>query len=98
MLCIFVVNAQKEGNTVAQEQTIKAKTAKEKCSMSTNAETNSDSDVSDSVEAFTASVGSVTKQMDKWLIDSGASSHMTWERNILTNYQKDRKSVLEMVA
>lgn len=40
----------------------------------------------DSVEAFTALVGSATHQMDKWLVDSGASSHMTWEKNILINY------------
>ena len=26
--------------------------------------------------------------MDKWLVDSGASSHMTWEKDILTNYQE----------
>ena len=64
----------------------KAKSAEEKHSKSTNAETNSDSDVSDSLEAFAASVCLATKQMDKRLIDSGASSHMTWERNILTNY------------
>ena len=62
----------------------KAKTAEEKCPRSDT----SDSEVSDSVEAFTASVGSATTQMDKWLVDSGASSHMTWERNILTNYRE----------
>jgi len=29
--------------------------------------------------------------MDKWLIDSGASSHMTWEKNILTGYKRVQK-------
>ena len=27
-------------------------------------------------------------QMDKWLVDSGASSHMTTQREFLTNYRK----------
>ena len=39
----------------------------------------------DNVGAFAASVRSTSDQMDKWLIDSGVSSHMTWEKNILTN-------------
>lgn len=39
-------------------------------------------------EAFTASVDSTTHRMDKWLVDSGASSHMTWEKNILTHYRQ----------
>ena len=45
-------------------------------------------EVPDSVGAFAVSVGSNSHQMGKWLIDSGASSHMTWERNILTRYQE----------
>ena len=42
----------------------------------------------DNVGAFAASVESTSQQMDKWLIDSGASSHMTWEKNILTGYKE----------
>ena len=45
---------------------------------------------SDNVGAFTASVG--LTQMDKWLIDSWASSCMTWERSILTNYLEFKKA------
>ena len=41
--------------------------------------------------AFVASVGNV-KSADKecysWLIDSGASSHMTKEKHVLTNFQE----------
>ena len=55
-------------------------------------------DGSDSAEAFTASTDSVARHMDKWLVDSGASSHMTWERNILTNYQQfEHKQKLALV-
>ena len=61
----------------------KARTAEVKCHKSKTAEDYSDNEMMESVEAFTASVDS-TCQMDKWLVDSGASSHMTWERNILT--------------
>ena len=50
----------------------------------------SELEVSDSVETFKASVG--LTQMDKWLTDSGTSSHMTWKRNVLTNYQEFRKA------
>ena len=38
-----------------------------------------------------ASVGSVkstNKECHPWLIDSGASSHMTNERHVLTNFQE----------
>ena len=63
----------------------KARTAEEKYSKSDTAEFD---DGSDSAEAFTASTDSVACHMNKWLVDSGASSHMTWERNILTNYQQ----------
>ena len=66
----------------------KARTAGEKCSKSTIGEDKSDSETSDTVEAFTASTSSAPHQMDKWLIDSGASSHMTWEKNILKNYKE----------
>ena len=55
---------------------------------------------SDSVGAFAVSVGSNSRRMGKWLIDSGASSHMTWEKNIFTSYRefdKAQKSVLVMV-
>ena len=41
----------------------------------------------DSSGAFAASVGTMkNSQMDKWLVDSGASSHMTGEKEILTDY------------
>ena len=65
----------------------KARTAEVKCYKSKSVGENSDSEMMESVEAFTASVDS-TCQMDKWLVDSGASCHMTWERNILTNFRR----------
>ena len=36
---------------------------------------------------FAASIGS-SKQMNKWLVDSGASSHMTREKDLLTDYRE----------
>ena len=84
---------QRENSSLGTDH--KARTAEEKHpksdiaeDSSDIAEDNSDSEISDTVEAFTASVGSATRPMDKWLVDSGASSHMTWERNILTNYRE----------
>ena len=65
-----------------------ARNAEEKSSEETVAEDKLDSETSDTVEAFTASIRSAPHQMDKWLIDPGASSHMTWKRNILTNYKE----------
>ena len=50
-----------------------------------------DSESSDNVGAFAASVGSTSRQMDEWLIGSRASSHMTWEKNILTSYKEFEK-------
>ena len=38
--------------------------------------------------AFTASVGSSDKESSKWIIDSGASSHMTHNKDILMNYKE----------
>ena len=61
----------------------KARTAEER--FPSKLDTAEDNDMSDSVEAFTASVDSTTHWMDKWLVDSGASIHMTWERNMLTH-------------
>ena len=58
-----------------------------KCDKSKTAEDYSDNEMMESVEAFTASIDS-SCQMEKWLVDSGASSHMTWERNILTNFRQ----------
>ena len=63
----------------------KARIAEEKCSKSVTGEFD---DGSDSVETLTASTDSVARHMDKWLVDSGAYSHMTWERNVLTNYRQ----------
>ena len=61
------------------------RTAEERCSESNTTEF---VNRSDSAEGFTASTDSVTHRMDKWLVDSGASSHMTWEWNLLTNYRQ----------
>lgn len=50
-----------------------------------------DSDSGDSgAGAFTASVGGVKSdgKVGQWLIDSGASSHMTKEKDVLVNYQQ----------
>ena len=57
---------------------------------SSHKDNRSELEVSDSVGALKASVG--LTQMEKWLIDSGASSHMTWNRNVLTNYREFRKT------
>ena len=54
----------------------KAKTTEEECS-----------DL-DSDGVFAASVGSVdSPQMGEWLVDSGATSHMTREKELLTDYR-----------
>ena len=37
---------------------------------------------------FVTLVGLTSQQIDEWLIDSGASSHITWEKNILTGYKE----------
>ena len=51
-------------------------------------EHSSESD-SEGVGAFAASTGSVkSARMDRWLVDSGASSHMTREKNLLTSYRE----------
>ena len=39
-----------------------------------------------------ASVGLMDiPQMGKWLVDSGASSHMTWEKELLSDYREFEK-------
>ena len=76
-------NRKEQGNHGADH---KARTAEERCS--SKSDTAEDNDMSGSVEAFTASVDSTPHRMDKWLVDSGASSHMTWEKNILTHYRQ----------
>jgi hypothetical protein len=43
---------------------------------------------SDDSEVFPASTDSVDHQMDRWLVDSGASSHMTREKKLLTEYRE----------
>ena len=44
---------------------------------------------SEGVGAFTASTGAVKiARMDRWLVDSGASSHMTREKKLLANYRE----------
>ena len=68
----------------------KASIAGEKYHKNPHEDDRSELDASDNVGAFTASVG--LTQMDKWLIDSWALSHMTWERSILTNYLKFKKA------
>ena len=50
-------------------------------------EDKSDSETSDTVEAFTASISSAPHQMDKWLTDSGASSHMQIIKCVQTKRQ-----------
>ena len=58
----------------------RAKTATSKCS-------DSDSD-----GAFAVSAGSVdSSRMGRWLVDSGASRHMTREKQLLTNYREFEK-------
>lgn len=66
----------------------KAKTVKKK-----HLNSDSESDVDpDSSGAFAASVGTMkNSQMDKWLVDSGASSHMTREKEILSDYRQFEK-------
>ena len=61
----------------------KARTAEEECSNL------------DSYAAFGASVGSVTSpQHGQWLVDSGASSHMTPDKELLIDYHQFEKPEL----
>ena len=47
---------------------------------------------SEGIGAFAASTGSEkTSKMDRWLVDSGASSHMTREKELLTDYRAFEK-------
>ena len=41
----------------------------------------------DGTGAFAALEGSKSPRATKWLVDSGASHHMTWDRNLVTDYQ-----------
>ena len=60
----------------------KAKTAKDQVPH------NSDNEEEDFSGAFTASIGDVIKKEEnKWLIDSGASSHMTNNKDLLIDYK-----------
>ena len=69
-----------ENNPNGSKPVHKAKIAEEKYS-------DSDSD-----GVFAASVGSMdTPWMGKWLVDSGASSHMTREKELLSNYREFEK-------
>ena len=53
-------------------------------------QTNSDSD---DVGVFAASAGSTNRsQMGRWLVDSGASSHMTCQKELLTDYKQFDKA------
>ena len=76
-------NRKEQGNHGADH---KARTAEEGCS--SKPDTAEFDDNSDNVGAFTASTDSIPHRMDKWLVDLGASSHMTWERNILSHYRQ----------
>ncbi len=51
---------------------------------------NTSEEDSSSDAVFAASVGS-SQQMNKWLVDSGASSHMTREKDLLTDYHEFEK-------
>ena len=64
----------------------KAKTAEEKVPEKQKSAVHTDFESEDE-GVFAASVGSVS-QMGKWLVDSGASRHMTSKREILTNYRE----------
>ncbi len=51
-----------------------------------------ESSVSDSDGVFTVTVGSVdSPRMGRWLVDSGASRHMTREKELLTDYREFEK-------
>ena len=45
-----------------------------------------ESESEDGANAFTA--GKDCSQRNRWLVDSGASSHMTWDKELLTDYQE----------
>ena len=45
----------------------------------------------DDTKAFAASAGTHLSQMGRWLVDSGASSHMTYKKELLTDYKKFEK-------
>ena len=66
-------------NNMGSQHTCKAKAAKEDCSKSE----------SDDEEAL--AVTTSTTQKIQWLIDSGASSHMTQEKEVLTEFEKPEK-------
>ena len=69
-----------ENNPDGSKPVHKAKIAEERCS-------DSDSD-----GMFTVSVGSMdTGRMGKWLVDPGASSHMTQEKELLSDYREFEK-------
>ena len=41
--------------------------------------------------AFAASEDPKSPKGSKWLVDSGASSHMTWDRSVLTEFKTPEK-------
>ena len=45
-----------------------------------------ESESEDGANAFTA--GKDCSHCNRWLVDSGASSHMTWNKELLTDYQE----------
>ena len=73
---------KKKGTDGSMKTEHKAKTA---------AEDNSSYSDTDNIEVLTALVSFVdTQQMGKWLIDSGASSHMTREKALPSEYKEFR--------
>ena len=84
----FRHNCSKRREHSSPEGGHKARTAGEKCLGPAMTKDKSDSEMLDTVEAFTASISLALHQMDKWLINSGTSSHMTSQRNIPTNYKE----------
>ena len=79
----FIKIVQKEGSRMIVKQCTRPRLQKR----NEKKHFNLDPDSSDEGCVFAASVGSAgLPDMGKWLVDSGASSHMTSKREILTNY------------
>ncbi|XP_068691139.1 uncharacterized protein [Montipora foliosa] len=66
----------------------KAKIAESEKSQQGNSDINGEDVYAAAFMVFVGNIKSVDKECYPWLIDSGASSHMTKEKHVLTNFQE----------
>lgn len=66
----------------------KAKIAESKKSRQENSDVDGEDFYAAAFMAFAGNVKSADKECYPWLIDSGASSHMTKEKHVLINFQE----------